>query len=239
MVEVVEDLRQLPLGSHAISLHVGHAEAADHAAEFVAGTPGGQSSSYWIADATLARYYDEKIAHEAPNQVGCVHVLPSEQVEYVGGRLRPVAEVRGALAAHPEGMTAAGETLSYYWQPETIPAHLEYEAWFDALPRTGSRFLCPYDLRTVPPSMAPEVMRELGSHHSHVALSRSAHPAARLLELLLFSSASEVPPVLHGTLTWAKDSGLLHARDPLAPMSLSAAGEELVAEWESRASPYW
>lgn len=231
MPQVVDDLVHLPLGSHCVSFHVSREEAADHAASFLAGTPEDQAASYWVGDASLLPYYEEKLAQAAPHQVGCVHLLDTEQVASEGGRLRPVPTVREFVGAHPEGVTAAGETLSLYWTRETIPEHLEYEQWFDALPRDDSRFLCPYDLRRVPPEMAPMVLRDLGAHHSHAVLSSSLEPAVRLLQLFVFATPAEVPDALKDTHRWALEHGLISSSAPEEEMSLTEAGTQIVHEW--------
>jgi hypothetical protein len=239
MVEVLDDLSLLPRGAHAISLHASREEAADHAVEFLRGTPEGQTAAYWVPDAALAQYYDDRLSDAAPAHLGCVHVLGHEQVELVDGRLRPVAEVRALIGQHPEGVTAAGETISQYWAPETMPEHLEYESWFDEQPREESRFLCPYDLREVPPEMAPGVLRDLGSHHSHVVLSRSDDPAVRLLQLFIFAGPQEVPPSLLPTLSWAIAEGLVRLEGPGQLMILTSSGEAAVRSWGLEASVTW
>ena len=239
MPEVLDDLVHLPLGSHCVSFHASREEAADQAVSFLAGRPDGQAAAFWVADSSLLAYYDEKIAERAPEQVGCVHVLPHEQVGPVAGKLRPVEEVQEFLADHPEGVTGGADTLSLYWSPETIPDHLEYEAWFQQQPRDGSRFLCPYDLRRVPPESAPEVMRELGKNHSHAALSTSEEPAVRLLQLFVFGTAESLPSQLGETLTWARDTGLVEVGQPTDDLALTESGEEVVREWSGSAQLDW
>ena len=239
MPEVLDSLVELPLGSHCLSFHASQSEAAEQAADFLSGAPPEQPSAYWVPEPSLVPYYSARLAERTPEHVGCVQFLSHEQVERVDGRLRPVPEVLDFVRAHPDGVTAAGETLSFYWTPPTIPDHLEYEAWFEAQPRDGSRFLCPYDLRKVPPSVAPEVMRRLGSHHSHVALSKSPEPAVRLLQLFVFEDAHKVPEQLHETLGWALGTGLIEfpARDPT--FLLSPKGEEVVHAWSQLAVIGW
>jgi hypothetical protein len=239
MVEVLGDLSELPRGAHALSLHATREEAGDHAIDFLRGTPDGQTASYWVPDAALAQYYDERVSTEAPEQLGCVHVLGHEQVALVDGQLRPVAEVLDVIGQHPEGITAAGETLSRYWVPGNIPEHLEYEHWFDTQPREDSRFLCPYDLREIPPDMAPGVLRDLGSHHSHVVLSRSRDPAVRLLQLFVFGTVDQMPDDLRATLGWALSEGLVQLDDAGREMALTAEGETVVRRWGLDATVDW
>ena|SRR5580700_3299177 len=239
MLEVLDDLSQLPLGAHALSLHASRREAADHAVAFIKGTPEGQAVAYFVPDAALAQYYDDRLSEAAPDHLGCVHALGHEQVEFVDGRLRPVAEVRELIGQHPEGVTAAGETLSQYWAPENMPEHLEYESWFDDQPREDSRFLCPYNLREVPPEMASNVLRELGSHHSHVMLSQCDEPAARLLQLFIFAVPRDLPTSLQATLGWAVAEGLVRVEDAGQEMALTKAGEALVRRWGLEATVNW
>jgi hypothetical protein len=229
--QVIDDLVHLPLGSHCVSFHVSQEEAADHAASFLAGTPEDQAASYWVGDASLLPYYEEKLAETAPRQVGCVHLLETEQVAPEDGHLRPIPTVKEFVGAHPEGVTAAGETLSLYWTRETIPEHMEYEQWFDTLPRDDSRFLCPYDLRRVPPELAPSVLRDLGAHHSHAVLSASLEPAVRLLQLFVFATPSDLPDQLKDSRRWAEEHGLIAPTGPHEEMSLTEAGNQVVREW--------
>jgi hypothetical protein len=229
----------LPLGSHCVSFHASQEEAAEHAVDFVTTAPSGQAASYWVKDATLQSYYQEKLAEESPDQIGCVQVLDHEQVHSVEGRLRPVGEVLQFLREHPEGVTAAGETLTEYWRPENVPDHLEYEAWFQQQPREGSRFLCPYDLRKIPPESAPSVIRELAAHHSHVLLSSSDEPAVRLLQLFIFASPDDLPTELMSTLRWAIGERLMEAPGLRQPMVLTEAGASVVRAWSASATLDW
>jgi hypothetical protein len=240
MPEVVDLAADLPRGSHALSLHADDVEAREHAVSFLSGTPRGQSASYWIGDGSqLAEYQSDLRAHD-PSHVGCVAILPHEQVTPQGdGRLRPAEEVRSFLGGHPEGVTAGGDTLSLYWTDRTIPAHLEYEAWISGQSFDESRLICPYDLRRVPPAQAPRVLRELGDHHSHVVLSGSGQPAVRLLQLFVFSDASRLPEPLRDTLDWALKAGLARLDAAGRDLSLTEAGEEIVAEWSQQTTVDW
>jgi hypothetical protein len=237
--EVLDSLSELPPGSHALAFHASRREAAEHAASFLEGTPRGQSAKYWVADDRLAAYYASVAAERCPEHVGCVAALPTEQVEPREGKLRPVSEVRQFVGEHPDGVTAAADTISRYWGPSTMDAHLEYEAWFDRLPRENSRFLCPYDLRTVPAELAPEVMRELGSHHSHVVLSDADDPGARLLELFIFESAHELPDSLRPTLDWAVRSGLVVVTPGRGSLTLTPHGVGVVRDWGEHCTIDW
>jgi hypothetical protein len=230
MPQVVDDLRELPTGSHCMSFHASREEAARHAVSFLAGTPEGQPAKYWVPDPGRAAYYQHWLASEAPDHVGCVAILSREQVEPVQGKLRPIEEIREFVGGHPDGVTGCGETITQYWTDATIPDHLEYEAWFEGQPRDASRFLCPYDLRAIPPVKAPDVIRDLGRHHSHVALSRSPEPAVRLLQLFAFPTVDETPAPLERTLRWALEKGLVVV-DSLRELSLTEAGERIVRTW--------
>ena len=233
MPEVVDDLADLESGSHCIALFVGRAESREQAVSFLAGTPAGGSASFWVTSPTLQDYYSEELAARAPEQVGCVHVMPGPQVVRVEGRLRPTPEVARFVEAHPEGVTGGADTITQYWAPSNVTDHLEYEAWFQEQPRDASRFLCPYDLRRIPPDIAPETLRDLGEHHTHVALSRSREPAARLLQLFLFGSAEHVPSQLRESLAWARSSGLIEDDGSLEELRLTTAGMEIVREWSA------
>ena len=239
MLRLIEEPRLLPTGSHGLSFHATRNEAARNAISFLAGTPRGQSASYWVADEATADYYRKWLGVEFPDHVGCVAILPHEQVESVDGRLRPVSEVKSFLEQHPEGVTAAGETLSRYWTRETLPAHLEYESWFQSQPNDASRFLCPYDLRTVPPDMAPEVLQELGSHHTHVTLSPSQEPGVRLLQLFVFPTVDELPECLEINLGWSIKRALTELLSGSRELSLTHKGEQVVREWGETAVIDW
>jgi hypothetical protein len=235
MPALVSEARELPLGSHSLSLHASRREAAQRAASFVAGAPPGQAATYWVRDAREAEYYSQWLADVAPDHVGCVAILGGPQVEPSDGKLRPAEPVRAFVSEHPEGVTGAAETITHYWKPETVPDHLEYEAWFDRQPRAGSRFLCPYDLRQVPADDAPEVMRELGSHHSHVVVSGAQEPGARLLQLFVFATADEVPEPLKADLDRALREGWVEVDRASHELTLTRAGEQVVHDWSARA----
>ncbi|HTW56257.1 MAG TPA: hypothetical protein VMG36_07470 [Thermoplasmata archaeon] len=240
MPEVVDLAAELPVGSHTLSLHASNREAKQHAVSFLAGTPPGQAASYWIGDGDQLPDYRAQLTAEAPEHVGCVAVLPHEQVtEQPDGHLRPAGEIQEFLHAHPEGISAGGDTLSLYWTDRTIPAHLEYEAWLSGQPYDRSRLLCPYDLRRVPPSEAPRVLRELGAHHSHVVLSGSGQPAVRLLQLFVFPDAARMPSALRETLDWGLKTGLVRLDATGRDLSLTTAGEEIVAEWSQQTTVDW
>jgi DcmR-like sensory protein len=236
MPKVLADLAELPVGSHCVSFHVTEDEAADHAISFLAGTPNGQAASYWVPSPGVRDHYAERLATESPDHVGCVSVLDQSQAEAVNGKRRPIQEVRSFVEAHPEGVTAAGETIAHFWTPEEVPSYLEYESWFENQRRDWSRFLCPYDLRRVPPEAAPVVMRQLGAHHSHVVLSTDAHPAVRLIQLFVFPSKKQVPEPLQATLRWALSAQLLQPTDELA---LTPSGEALFRDWSRSLSVDW
>jgi hypothetical protein len=239
MPTVIDNLAQLPQGSHCVSFHTTRKEAAQHAVSFLAGAPPGQAASYWVPDSDTAAYYGMWLAREAPDHVGCVAILSREQVEMVDGKLRPIEEIREFVGNHPEGVTGASETITHYWAPENVPAHLEYEAWFQDQPREESRFLCPYDLKKVPPAMAPDVLRELGRHHTHVALSTSLEPGARLLQLFVFPTVDQLPESLDGTLGWAIRKGLVDLHSPSRELSLAQEGSQVVREWSQRTTVDW
>jgi hypothetical protein len=233
---VLASAREIPEGAHAVSFHVTRREAAEHAAAFLAGTPQGQAARYWVPDERLVEFYAGVAGEHAPDHVGCVGVLPKEQVEPLRGKLRPVAEVSEFIAEHPEGVTAAGDTISAYWTPTTAPDHLEYEEWFQSQPRQHSRFLCPYDLRSVPPELAPKVMRELGSHHTHVILSDASDDVARLLELFIFETTNDLPEELNVTLSWALREGLIEVEGSTHAFHLTPSGDRVVRSWSRTAT---
>lgn len=239
MPAIIEDLEQLPLGSHCLSLHTSPAESVEHAADFLAGNPPGKAPSYWIGDASLAAYYHERIAAKAPDCIGCVHVLREEQVTPEEGRLRPIPVIREFIRSHPGGVSGGADTIGLYWTRETVPEHLEYEAWFQSQPRDGSRFICPYDLRRIPVREAPQILRELGAQHTHVALSASTEPAVRLLQLFLFDRRSELPEALAPVLAWGQLNHLVDLVGEEESLHLTSAGERVVEEWSRIASIDW
>jgi len=233
---VLVDARQIPIGAHALSFHASPEEAADQAAGFLDGAPQEQAARFWVPDDRTAKVYSDVTARQSPEHVGCIAILPTEQVEPVDGKLRPIAEIREYIRAHPEGVTAAAGTISSYLTDENVPAHVEYESWFDAQERDNSRFLCPYDLRRVPPEAAPQLMHDLGAHHSHVVLSHSDEPGALLLELFIFDSVQEIPPLLHQTLGWAVANDLVRTNGADMPLTLTPGGESAVRDWGERSS---
>jgi hypothetical protein len=236
MVEVVDDPADLPLGSHALSFHSSQREAADQAIAFLDGRPVGQPAAYWVAERGLLRYYRDESGVGGSAASESVRVLRGPQVRLLRGRLRPVESVRRFVAAHPEGVTAAGETLTRYWTPHNILDHLEYEAWFNRQPWRNSRFLCPYDLRRIPPDMAPRLLRALASHHSHVVLSRAADPAGWLLQLFAFGTPENLPDEVRSILDWAAESGWTRVHARSGEIGLTPAGRRMVLDWY-RAAP--
>jgi hypothetical protein len=235
MAELVDDLSELPRGSHCLSLHSSRGEGAQHAADFLAGTPPGQAASYWVVDSEVQREYRSAVQERAPLHVGCIAVLPHSQVELANTRLRPAAEVREFLRDHPSGVTASGETITHYWTRDSVPDHLEYETWFHAQGRDDSRFLCPYDLREIPPDLAPMVLRSLGAHHSHVMLTVSDEPGVRLLELFVFPHVEEIPEPLDATLGWAIKKGFVRLLESARELELSPEGDEVIRRWSEAA----
>lgn len=234
--EVLESAEEAPTGCHVLSFYAGPAEAARHAAEFLHGAPDGQTAQYWVANRAGAEFYAAAAGDRAPSHVGCVAILPTEQVELVEGRLRPVGEIRRFLASHPEGVSAGADTISLCWGAEDLDAHLEYERWFQAQPRSRSRFLCPYDVHTVPPGDPVSTVRELAAHHTHLVLSDSDEPGVRLLQLFVFATAPEVPAALAATLDWATREGLVALEGSDQTLTLTPEGEHLVREWGDRSS---
>ncbi|HTZ62150.1 MAG TPA: hypothetical protein VMC82_05900 [Thermoplasmata archaeon] len=239
MTQVLEDLAELPLGSHALSLHADADEAEDHAIRFLSGTPEGGTAIYFVNDERTSAEYNARLADVSPGHVGCVVALGHEQVELVDGKLRPAREVQEFFADHQDGVTAGGDTLSMYWTSTNVPEHLEYEQWFDQQPRVDSRFVCPYDLRKVPSDQATEILAELGRHHSHVVLSSSPEPAIRLLQLFVFETAGDLPRQLAANLRWAVEQGYVHPSGPLDPLQLTPTGLALVHEWGDRTTVDW
>jgi len=234
---LVAELADLPVGGHAVSFHADEREAARNAASFLAGAPEGQGASFWISDPSLLPYYVDELVARAPAQVGCVQILDGPQVAPTGPGedLRPVPEVRSFVEAHPEGVTAGAGTISLYWTPEALPDYLEYEAWFDAQERSRSRFLCPYDLRRIPPERAPLAMRALARHHSHLALSQSPELAPQLLQVFLFEDLRALPPTPKETFDWALSRGFVEMPPGAAEPRLTWAGIEFIRSWEESA----
>jgi hypothetical protein len=233
MIEVVKDASRIPPGSHALSLFVTQEEAAARAADFLAGAPREQEAAYWLADDRLLPMYLEAVEQRAPERLPALRVLTGSQVEWVGPELRPVEEVAEFVLEHPDGVTGAGETLTWYWTPEEVPAYLEYEQWFHEQARGASRFLCPYNLRDVPPEDAPAILRALGARHSHVILSSSLGTTARVLQLFVFPTARDLPGTLRADLDWAVGEGFVTVAADTMEMALTPAGEELLVDWPS------
>lgn len=235
MLEVVEDVSELPQGAHCLSLHASREEGARNAVQFLAGALLGQAASYWVPDEETQRAYQDAARIGAPLHVGCIALLPHSQVTEIEGHLRPAEEIREFLRDHPSGVTAAGETLTRYWTRESVPAYLEYENWFETQGRDDSRFMCPYDLREVPSDLAPVVLRSLGSHHSHVVLSRSDAVGVRLLELFVFGRVDDLPDALDGTFGWALKRNLIDFDGRSRLVTLTPAGDEIIREWSEQA----
>jgi hypothetical protein len=236
---IVSSACELPRGSHAVSLHTSLQEAAEQAASFLAGAPSDQATRFWAPNEAHALFYREATEVVAARQVEAIEVLPREQVEFAEGKLRPIAPIREFITAHPEGVTAAAGTISQHWRPENVPPHLEYERWFEAQGRKGSRFLCPYDLRTVPPEMAVEVMRALGAYHSHLVLSATEDREARLLELFLFESIERMPQGLEETLEWSLEQKLIEWQPSTKTLALTPRGEDVIREWARTVPADW
>jgi hypothetical protein len=233
MVDLTDELATLPTGSHCVSLHTTQDEAADHAASFLAGTPSEQAASYWVPTGGLLPLYRSKVGARRPDRVTSVRVLVGPQVERVEGKLRPVEQVLEFVGRHPEGVTAGAETISWYWTADDIRDHLEYEEWFQSLPRGRSRFLCPYDLRRVPAADAPEILAELGAQHTHVALSPSNDDIVQMLQVFVFGTFDRVPRQFEEAVAWAVESGFVTVRDADGAMSLTRSGVAAVSDWSN------
>ncbi len=231
MARLLQAASDLPIGAHCVSFHASQQEACDQAVSFISGCPNDQAASYWVAERTLLPMYESELKARLPQRPDVVHVLGHSQVHKVGDVLRPVPEVLAFIGQHPEGVTAGGETLTWFWTPETIHEHLEYERWFETQPRQRSRFICPYNLRKVPPGDVLEVLRELSEHHSHVVLSQSRDRPVRLMQLFLFANADSIPEALRPDLRWAVDAGYVQVESPSPLLFLSASGRQLLDDW--------
>jgi len=237
--QVLDTPYEVPLGGHVLSFYSSDREASDQAVAFVSGAPEGLASVYFVDRKETADDYNARLERESPNHVGCVLFLEHEQVVSDGAHLRPAAEVVTFLGQHPDGVSAAGDTISRYWDAGSLPQHLEYERWFQEQPRASSRFLCPYDLRRVPADEAPGVLGELGKHHSHVVLSSSAEPAVRLLQLFVFGTPGDLPKDLGPDLEWAQGEGFVHDAAADEPLVLTPEGRSVVREWADRTTVDW
>lgn len=230
---MIDDLAQLPRGAHCLELHASEDESAEHAAAFLAGADDPNAASYWVADDKLLAFNRERVARRDTRMVQRVRRLDGPQAVPTDGHLRPTGEVIRFVQAHPEGVTAAGATITRYWTRAEIPAYLEYEEWFQAQARDKSRFLCPYDLRRVPVDMAAHVLPELATHHSHLVLSRVPNPMALLLQFLVFPSEAQVPQRLREALSWCVQEGLLELRGPQRKPTLALKGEAFAEAFHS------
>ncbi|MCI4327602.1 MAG: hypothetical protein L3K16_08245 [Thermoplasmata archaeon] len=194
----------------------------------------------WLRDERLRTYYDQWVGSEVPEHVGCVAVLDGEQGGTSDdGTLPRVGEISEFVRPHPGGVSAGGDALSHYRSPGNVPEHLEYESRFDRQPRAGSRFLCPHDLRSVPAECADEILGELGSAHSHVVLSSSHEPGARLSQLFLFSPVSALPVAFDESLGWAVRRELVDAGGSEHELQITSGGEVVVRDWSARAIFDW
>jgi hypothetical protein len=236
MAQMLADLASLPVGSHCVSFYAGPEEAANQAVRFLAGSPWGMTTSFWVDDPKVAADYNARLSEASPEHVGCVIALGHEQVERVDGKLRPAREIFDFFQEHPEGVSAGGDTLSLYWTPANLLDHLEYEEWFQTQPRDGSRFLCPYDLRRIPLDRVAETLGQLRRLHSHIVLSQSPEPAVRLLQLLVFGTAADLPPRFEPELRSAQSAGLIRSTTSGGPLELTAAGREFVRAWIERSN---
>ncbi|HXW67353.1 MAG TPA: hypothetical protein VEL82_05715 [Thermoplasmata archaeon] len=239
MAQVLTDPASLPVGCHALGIYSDASEQESHAVRFLSGAPAGTPAVYFVHDPKIAEQYNARLAHDVPDRAGSVVSLGHEQVEPDHGKLRPAKEVREYISHHPQGMTAGGDTLSMYLAPDTADAHLEYESWFDDQPRDASRFICPYDIRSIPIDAAPEILSDLGRHHSHVVLSSSPEPAVRLLQLFIFGTRADVPDRLGADLRWAQEKEYLRPAGARDSLELTDAGREIVREWSDRTTVDW
>ncbi|HZY70239.1 MAG TPA: hypothetical protein VFF67_04585 [Thermoplasmata archaeon] len=108
-----------------------------------------------------------------------------------------------------------------------------------ATARDESRFLCPYDLRRIPIELASRVLRSLGAHHTHAALSSSTEPAVRLLQLFVFPTVDDIPSSLQAAYAWARNSGLVEGPDATGGLALTPEGERVVGAWREVAVLDW
>ncbi|MDE1819238.1 MAG: hypothetical protein KGJ23_02840 [Euryarchaeota archaeon] len=221
---LLKDLSSLPSGTHAIAFHDSGEEEAEHAVAFLRGASDPGATAYWVAEPWVADLVREKLPRISARFEGAIRDLQGPQVAATQRVLRPVPEIAEFVSAHPRGVSAGADAVSYYWTREDVPRIEEYESWFDQQPRGGSRFLCPYDLRRIPLDMAPSLMRQLGSAHDHLTLSDSEDPISRLVQAFLFASPQGVPEGLRGTVDEALDNGWLYYR-PSHGFSWTVRGE--------------
>lgn len=224
--EVVSDLAELPPGSHCLSFYASDEEAADQAAAFLAGAEDPRSATYWVADGKLLAYTRKRVRARAPAMTSRVKVLGGPQAVRTGAHFRPTVEVVRFVSEHPEGVTAAGQTITRYWTRETIPGHVEYEQWFHQQPRRNCRFLCPYDLRRVPADLAGKVLPMLAQNHSHMALSKVPDPASLILQLSVSPRLADVPKELEGILNWSLTQGFTKLDKDRSAVSMALEGEQ-------------
>jgi hypothetical protein len=231
MAECLDATSQVPVGAHCLSLHATQEEAADHAAAFLSGSPPEHATSYWVAQAGLVPLYRERIGAVDPRHVRSIRVLAGPQVHRVDHRLRPVEEITSFFERHPEGATCGADTITWYWTPDDIRDHLEYEQWFQLQPRVRNRFLCPYDLRRIPLDDAVPVLRELADHHSHLVFSRDRQNPIRLLQLMIFVNTDDIPTTMSSDLDWAVDAGYATVGDETGSLSPTLTGRDLLESW--------
>jgi hypothetical protein len=231
--KLVEDLAELPKGSHCLSFYASETEASDQVAAFLAGADDPEAARYWVTNDQLLAFNRDRVGRRDPALAGRIEALGGPQAVPRDGKMRPTTEVIRFVEAHPEGVTAGGGTITHYWSREQIPAYLEYEAWFHQQARERSRFLCPYDLRKMPADLAPTVLPNLASHHSHLIASKERHPMALLVQFLVFPSADQVPERLRTALTWCVDEGLIELRGPERQPVLVAKGEEFALAYQA------
>jgi hypothetical protein len=234
---VVHDLSQLPTGAHCLDFFSSEDEAADHATAFLAGALDPEAASYWVAGDKLLAYCQEKAEERDPALAAQIHVLDGPQAVPTEGKLRPAPEIVRFLKAHPEGVTAAGATITEYWTREQIPGYIEYERWFEAQERSSSRFLCPYDLRKVPTDLADSVLPDLIAAHSHVVLSKLPNPASLMLQLLIFPQSELVPSEFRALLEWGLNERNLLWKETGDGLVLTPQGEHFARALRSFPPP--
>lgn len=235
--EVLDDPADLPIGCHAFSFHASVEEAADHASGHLWNSPTIDQGAYWIGTGRPRAPYEEAILRRRPEMLTALRSLETPSTEATDGALRPIKEVVAWVENHPDGVVAAAETLSWYWDPIHAPMNIAYEQWFHTLERRHSRFLCPYDLRRVPIGVAGLVLPKLRRVHTHLVLSTDRRPEIRVMQLLAFQGESELPELLAGDMERGILEGHFDRGAPGAGLRLTPLGVRFLSTRFGRSAP--
>jgi len=225
-MRLVPTQEELPPGSHSLSFYGSRPEAARNMASFLKGAHRrGQKAMVLTADNKMLELYRGEVSRQVPEMIDSFRPISGPHVRPTAEGLRPLPEVMEFAAAHPEGLTMAGDTIPSLLDRRSLPNILVYEDWFDSLRPFYHRGLCPYDLTHIPIDQAPDVLARLAKAHTHAVLSTDPNPGVRFLQLFVLPHMENPPEQQLGWLAQAVDYGLVDRDRRDESIELTPRGE--------------